>query len=121
MDLKPECREGFLWGTLTGRISLKEALEVFKRACDTAVELGLDRILMDVSAAEGLLSDLDRYKLGHNMAEYYRSRSPSMKVAVVGKPPLVDGFAAQIAFNRGIAAATFSEVNEAVSWLKRFG
>ena len=43
------------------------------------------------------------------------------KVATVGKPPLINGLAARVASNRGLVAETFSELQEAMDWLKGFG
>jgi hypothetical protein len=55
------------------------------------------------------------------MAEYCNSRSITPKVATVGKLPLMNGFAARVASNRGLAAETFSESQKAMDWLKGFG
>jgi hypothetical protein len=55
------------------------------------------------------------------MAEYCRSRSITPKIATVGKPPLIDGFAARVAWNRGLIAETFLDVQKAMDWLKAFG
>ncbi len=49
------------------------------------------------------------------------SRSMTPKVAMVGKAPLIDGFAAWVASNRGLSAETFSELQKAMDWLKGFG
>jgi len=38
-------------------------------------------------------------------------------VATVGKPPVVDGFGALVAWNRGLVVKTFSESQEAMDWL----
>lgn len=82
---------------------------------------GVDRILVDVSVAEGDLSCFDRYELGRTMADYYVSKSMAFKVATVGKPPLVDGFAALVASNRGVTAETLLDTTRAAEWLNRFG
>jgi len=42
-------------------------------------------------------------------------------VAVIGKPPLVTGFGAQVASNRGLPSMTFSERQPALNWLRAFG
>ena len=75
---------------------------------------------MDVSAAQGDLCCVDRYDLGKTSADYYVSKS-AFKGATVGKPPLVDGFAAVVASNRGVTAETFSDTTRAADWLNRFG
>lgn len=121
MDLKLDSREGFLLATAAGKVSLKEALDIYKKACDFAAEHGFDRILVDCSAVEGELSDMERYELGRTMAEYCLRRSGSLRIATVGKPPTITGFAALVASNRGVAAETFSELHTAIAWLNSFG
>lgn len=116
-DLNAE--DGILVANAVGRASLREATNVFTDACDAAAERGLDRILIDCLLVEGQLSSMERYELGRTVAEYCRKRSTSPQVAVVGKPPLVDGFAARVASNRGLGVETFSESPEAMDWLRR--
>jgi hypothetical protein len=64
---------------------------------------------------------MERYELGRTMAEYCSSRSITPKVATVGKPPLINGFGARVAWNRGLVAETFLELQKATDWLKGFG
>ena len=121
MDLQLVVKEEFLLATVNGQVRLQDALEFFQRACDTAAELGLDRVLVDCSTAEGELTDLERYELGCAMAAYHLTKSIAFKVATVGRPPLISGFAAQVAFNRGVTAATFPDLQKATEWLRHFG
>ena len=100
---------------------MSEAISVFTKACDVGAERGFDRILVDCLSVEGELSTMERYELGRTVAEYCNSRSISPKVATVGKPPLINGFAAQVAWNRGVVAETFSELQKALDWLKGSG
>lgn len=121
MDLKLESREGFLLATATGRVSLSEALKVYKKSCDAAVRRGFDKILFDFLGLTGELSDLERYELGKQGAEYCLNLSPTLKTAVIGKPPTVDGFVARVASNRGVVVETFPERQAAMDWLNGFG
>ena len=121
MDLNVESEEGVLVATVAGWVSLSEAISVFTKACDVAAERGFDQILVDCLSVEGELSTMDRYELGRTVAEYCSSRSITPKVATVGKPSLINGFAARVAWNRGLVAETFSELQEAMNWLKGFG
>jgi hypothetical protein len=120
MDLKMEAEESVLVVTAAGRVSLSEAISVFTKACDVAAERGFDRILVDCLSVEGELSIMDRYELGRTMAEYCNSRSITPKVATVGRLPLINGFAARVASNRGLVAETFSESQKAMGWLNEF-
>ena len=121
MNVKLESREDFLEATVTGQLSLSEAIEVFKKIVDAAAERGLVHILVGSLAVEGELSTFERYELGRTMAEYCGSQSMNLKWAAIGKPPAVDGFAAQVAWNRGLVTQVFSERQAALDWLKVFG
>jgi len=117
MDLTFESRDGVLLAKARGGVSLPEAIGVFTKACDLAAERGLNRILVDCLSVEGELSTMERYELGRTVAEYCNSRSMTSAVATVGKPPVVDGFGALVAWNRGLVVKTFSESQEAMDWL----
>jgi hypothetical protein len=121
MDVQFESREGFLLATVAGRVSLNEAIRVYSKVCEVAAERGFDRILVDCLSVEGELSIMDRYELGKVVAQHCKSRSLTAKVATVGKPPVINGFAAKVAWNRGLVAETFSETKAAMDWLNRFG
>ena len=121
MNLSIEFRDGVLWVTVTGMVTLAEAMRVYTAACDAAVEHGTDRILVDASAVEGCLSYMDRYELAQTMADYFGSERLTFMVATVGKPPLVEGFGALVARSRGAMAETFSNTTRAAGWLNRFG
>jgi hypothetical protein len=118
MQLTLVPQDGLLLAMATGQVSREEVLRVFKNVVDTATEQGLDRILIDFLAATGGLSDLDRYDIGKAMAEYCRDKSIYPRVAVVGKPPIVTGFGAEVAFNRGLISMTFSDSHAALNWLR---
>ena len=120
-DLNVESKERFLVATAAGQVSLSEAISVFTKACDVAAERGLDLILVDCLSVEGELSTMERYELGRTVAEYCNSRCTTTKVATVGKLPLINGFAARVASNRGLVTETFSELQKAMDWLKGFG
>ena len=121
MDLALESRERFLLATATGQISFKEVLEGCKNMCDAAAERGFGKILFDGLAVEGELSVLERYEIGKTIAEYCRSRSMSPTVALIGNPPAVTGFGAEVALNRGLLVVKFSERQVGMDSLNGFG
>jgi hypothetical protein len=106
-DLKLESKDTILVATAAGRVSLGEAISVFTNACEVAAQRGVDWILVDCLSVEGELSTMERYELGRTIAESCNSRSLTPKLATVSYPPLINGFAAQVAWNRGILAETF--------------
>ena len=117
MDLTLESRDGLLLATATGRVSFSEAAECWKKVCDAAAEKGCGKILFDALAAEGEISDLEKYEVSKIIVEYCRQHSMSPTVAVVGKPPTITGFGALVATNRGLTVFTFSERQAALDWL----
>ena len=121
MMVRLELKEPYLLATFAGRVSLSEVIEDFKKTCDAAAKRGFDKILVDCLAVEGELSTLERYELGRTVAEYCQRRSMNPKIATVGYPPLINGFGALVASNRGLVAETFSEFQKVVEWLNRFG
>jgi hypothetical protein len=121
MDLKFESREGFLLATAAGQVSLNEALELCKNVRDVSEERGFSKILLDCRGMEGELSVMERYEIGKTLAEYCLSRSMSPAVALVGKPPTITGFGAEVARNRGLLVMTFPEIQPALDWIRGFG
>ena len=120
MNLKLESRDGFLLATVTGRISVKEAINIFEKTCDAAVQRGFHKIAVDLLEVSGELSGLDLYELGKTVAEYYLQRLRFPIVAVIGRPPLVNGFGAKVASNRGLTTEVFLDLQSAIDWLNRF-
>ena len=121
MDLKPESRDGFLLATVTGTISLEKAIDTFEKTCDAAMQRGFHKIVVDLLAVSGELSDLDLYELGKTVADYYLQHLRFPIVAVIGRPPLVNGFGAKVASNRGLTTEVFLDLQSAIDWLNRFG
>ena len=116
-----EWKDGYLLVTPTGQATFGDALETYKKACDLATKNGVEKILVDCRAVEAEFSTLERYTLGQTMAKYCLERSMNPKIATVGMLPTIDGFAHRVASNRGVMAATFSQMKPALEWLAAFG
>jgi hypothetical protein len=121
MDLTFEPRDGFLLATATGQVSLDAVLELHRKICDAATKGGFNKILYDCSAITGELSVLEEYEIAKTIAAYCVSKSVNPKVALIGRPPSVTGFAAQVASNRGLLVSAFSERQAGLDWLNAFG
>ena|SRR5579863_2703891 len=119
MEVKFDSRTDCVFVTITGPMPPEGLLSVFYKIIDTAIERGLALILLDFSALDGTLTASERFNLGEDAAAYFlnKSRTIRPKIAVVGKAPLIDGFGAMVASNRGINAKTFSDVPQALDWL----
>ena len=94
-------------------------LPIFYKIIDTAIERGLGPILIDFSASSGALATSERFNLAESATAYFLSKSRTIrpKIAIVGKAPLIDGFGAMVASNRGTNAKAFSDVSQALEWL----
>ena len=110
-----------LLATAAGQVSSEELLRVLATVIDTASERGLDKILLDFSALTGELPATHLYSVGKTIAQYCATKPFNPKLAVIGKPPTVTGFGAQVASNRGLISKTFSETEEALKWLGAIG
>jgi len=119
MEVKFDSRTDCVFATFTGPWSAEALLQAFYQTFDAAVERGSGLILVDVSAIDGTLTTSERLNIGESGAAYSfgKSRKLRPKIAVVGKAPLIDGFAAAAASNRGLNAKTFSDVQQALDWL----
>jgi anti-anti-sigma regulatory factor len=122
MDLRAdfELQEELLLVTASGELTLDAALRLLKQLFDTANEKGVDRILVDCLAMSGELSTSDRYDLGAKAAAYSQREKSNKKLAIVGLPPTINGFAVEVAQNRGLATAAFTSKPDAMAWLDAF-
>ena len=85
-----------------------------------ALEKHLNRILIDGLGAKGVLTTIDRYDLGVKLVAYCGEHKLWPRLAFVGQPPVVDGFGALVARNRGLVAETFPNRKEALEWPRSF-
>jgi hypothetical protein len=110
--------EGVLLATVSGRVSLEDAVQRFQETLAYAAKNNIRKILYNCLDATGDLSTLQRYLLATRAVEYMRSLNMgNPAVAIVGKPPLVTGFGLQVAQNRGALALIFADKESALRWL----
>lgn len=112
-------KEGILRLTVTGESELEESVRVFEKMCRDARAKKARGVLMDLRKLTGVLSGRERLEMGSRVAACAEGLGGVPKVAVLGKPPTVDGFAAMVARNRGIEVDLFDTVEEALEWLKK--
>jgi len=119
MEVNFDSRTHCVLATFTGPVSAEGLLQAFYKTIDAAVERDLGLIVIDCSALEGTLTTTERFNIGESGAAYSFSKSRKLrpKIALVGKPPLIDGFGATAASNRGLNAKAFSDVPRALDWL----
>ena len=100
--------------------SVSSLLKVLKQGFDVASHNGLKGILVDVSNVKGIpITTLNRFRLGEYVAELNIEHSGKIKIAVVGKTPLIhkDRFGELVGTNRGANLKGFNDIDEAKSWL----
>ena len=117
LHIDTELQGELLLVTARGAVSFDSALKLFRQAFDAAAESQVKKILVNVLMAEGELAAFERYRLGADSAAYLNERGLNVKLALVGVPPITDGFGVRIAQNRGVVARVFSTQEEALSWL----
>ena len=110
---------GLLLANVSGSLSLDESLRLLKQVCDTAAEEQVNKILVNCLSVDGELSTFERYGLGVETAAYFHQHLMTVRLAFVGKPPAMNGFAVLVGRNRGIATELFSTPEDALSWLAR--
>jgi hypothetical protein len=118
MDLIFQPRCNFLIATASGKVSFEDALENCLNMCEFAAGLGVRKILFDCLALEGDLSGEERFELGKTIVQHCRRRLRVTRVALIGKPPSVTGYAARVAAEGGIPVEIFSDRERGLDWLK---
>ena len=106
-----------LHATVKGTFSLKEAVRLFRELCDTAAEQKVGKILVNNLNVRGNVSTMDRYEFGGEMATLLKQRQLNLRLAYVGRLPVMDGFAVIVAQNQGVVTEVFSTEHDALRWL----
>jgi len=112
-----EVQGALLLVVVNGEVSFNAAWDVLKQTYDNALEKQVNLILVDFLNVEGKLATFEKYRLGTETVTYFRSRRMHPRIACVGKPPSMDGFAVLVGKNRWVAAEMFSNRQEALNWL----
>lgn len=116
MDLRFEPQEGYLLVTLTGEITADEVPGVFRRAMAAAASRRMRRILFNFLEMKATFSLTDRLNFAKKFAQDADSLGLQQQLAVVGRPPAIDGLAALLLRNRGFQVRTYPTVSEALNW-----
>jgi hypothetical protein len=117
LTIQTELRGKILHVVARGEFTLAAALRLLKLASDEARENGVRKILIDCLALTGELSTLERYELAVEFKNYLTEKQFSPFLAIVGRPPTVNGFAVQVSKNREMAVEVLPNKEEATTWL----
>jgi hypothetical protein len=103
--------------TITGSVGYDPALRLYKQMFDTAAEKQINKILVNTLTLDGELSPLESYHLGVQVAAYLKHLKFNPRLAIVGKPPTLDGLGVSVARNRKVTAEAFPSEHDALDWL----
>jgi hypothetical protein len=99
---------------LDGQWQLQSLLKMIDEAGRRCHERGYSRLLCDLRAVRGPLSETDRYLAGTRIAEVLKA----VKVAaVVAADAVITGFAGKVAERRGGRLFVTKDIDEALQWL----
>lgn len=121
LTLTLEMQDEVLIATLSGEVSHQEVMLRGRALLGYAAEKDAGKILINCLGMTGKLSTFERYSLAMAALNLGRSLGINPRIALVGRPPTLDGFALRVAINRGGKAALFADVQDALDWLERAG
>lgn len=119
LTLEVESADGYLHAIFSGPVSRGRAFDLYKEMCAEAVARGFQKVLMDWSAVTGELSNRERYTFATDGVQYQRQNQMSLKIALLGKEPIVTGLGVAVSQNRGRNVEFFSDYQRAVAWLNK--
>lgn len=121
MQVEAELRGEILFATLRGKLGLESTSRAVKQVFDSAVEKRVHKILLNALGVSGVMSTIDRYEIAVEVtAHLTRVGLPAARIALVGIPPSIDGFAVEVGKNRGVTVEVFPSVEQALYWLSKW-
>jgi hypothetical protein len=121
IEIKPE----FLLMTYEGHFESSDTDPVTSQIQQAYVDHKATRVLVDVRKVSGIPTFFDRFDMGEFAARKYflvrfTDSLEHCRFAVLGHEPFIDPgkFAQIVAVNRGLDAKVFTEMEDAVLWLK---
>ncbi|HZZ91083.1 MAG TPA: STAS/SEC14 domain-containing protein [Usitatibacter sp.] len=113
-----DLRDGIVWVEIRGDVSFQDSMRAMKEAAGAARLHGSDRLLFDIRGTrhrEFHATTLESARLAPDLG-----LNTALRCAVVGDEADRQrlAFIEDVAANRGFKARTFTDVAEAVAWLK---
>jgi len=109
-----ENRGSYLFVKVIEPYSLKLTLSLLQEFAERCKQEQLDKALVDGLILEGPISIWDRYQVGE---EFVRVVGPTIKVALVAKPTLINLTMENVIVNRTGKLRVFDEMDSALKWL----
>ena len=120
LHIDVELQGGLLLVTASGTWTFDAAFRAIKQVRDAANEKEVNKILVNALGTNGDLPTVERYRLGVELAARFEQHHMNPRLAFIGKPPAMNGFAVRVAQNRGLTTEIFSTEKEALNWLGRW-
>jgi len=115
LTVTAEAKGSILWLTAVGRYSLADFTALIEALKAQAEQSNCERVLLDIRAISGEVSDMDRFFIGKFAAEQLSHR---IKVAAVYHAQKINRFAENVAVNRGARVGAFATEQDALTWLE---
>ena len=122
ITIKSEDKDGYLQISCQGVYETDSFISVFKNALLLTEERSYKYLLLDVREITGNPpSTFDRYEIGSQVADIQRSLNTYSRIAVVGNEPMIDPqrFGEIVALNRGVQGKVFTDLDQAIVWIKK--
>jgi hypothetical protein len=111
-------KEGYLHFEFAAEFSIPAAKRAVDEMVNTCMKRNCTRVLFDCRRMTGPLSTMDRF----DVAQYGSEKiERSIRIAMLGREDQVlpDKFFENVAVNRGMDLKLFTDIDEAVGWLKQ--
>ena len=121
IDMRFEFRDDYLFVQCEGSYEFESMRRVYATSFAAAVRGDCRAVLVDVRDLTGEPPTIfERYTLGVYVAELQRGPARGVMIAGVGKRPMVHAnkFGELVARNRSAVARIFTDMDEAIEWIK---
>ena len=117
LDIREE--QDYLHVRATGTRTFEAVAEMATQILNACIEHGTDSVLVDVRELEGRLSTIGAYEMPTTVFPKLKGRGLK-RAAIVDREQYEDGFPflETVARNRGFNLHIFSDVDEAIAWLR---
>jgi hypothetical protein len=110
-----------LLATVIGTLEWNAAARVSIETFDSAVQKQTTKILMDLLAVRGDLFESERLQVALRVAAHLEQHQFKPRLAVVGRPPAIEGFGVRILKMFGYTVEVFASRIDALAWLDSVG
>jgi transcriptional regulator with XRE-family HTH domain len=103
--------------TAAGTAEFHACLRLHREALDCAQQRQVRKVLLDCQDVDGEVPAQGKYQIATEILAYAAERKIDLRLALVGRPPTMDGYVARAIRDLGGDAEVFTSVDEARVWL----